>query len=88
MEFRRATDDEIATIKNVAEQRKTMPKEERKDVECPEAGKDSLEGGALWALLVAWQDKPTFVIAGTIAILWHIYLLISHTVIKIAHLII
>lgn len=70
MDFRRATDGEIAAIKESAIKRKAQDKGIRKDFPCPEAAKLSTEGGVLWALIERWQDSPFYVVTSAAAILW------------------
>jgi hypothetical protein len=86
VKVRRATNDELTAIRKAAAKRKARDKEMRKEFQCPDEAKASVEGGIFWSLIEKWQDSPVYVIASAAALIWVIAMLVIKLVQSIAHL--
>ncbi len=66
--FRGVSVEEYAEINECADLRSDMTQEERHDAGAPDAANESVGGAILWASIVLWQDRPLFVLVGTLCL--------------------
>lgn len=82
--FRGVTVEEYAELSECADQRSEMTAEEREQAGAPDAADASIVGGVLWASIVLWQDRPLFVLIGTLCLIGScvlkIYEIVRHLV--------
>jgi hypothetical protein len=62
--FRNVSAEEYAVLAECAEERGSLPLEERAAYGVPEAADDSIVGAILWSTFVLWQDHPSFLALG------------------------
>lgn len=62
--FRNVTAEEYAVLSESAEERASLPPEERASYGAPDVADESIVGAILWSTFVLWQDHPSFLALG------------------------